>query len=101
MLLADIAAVFTAELPTTCQAQSLPTRWPASKARPWPEFGKARKPISANQLANQLRKFGIAPRCIRIGTETRRGYDIADFADAFARFLPKAHPSRLQHRNNP
>ena len=89
-LLADIAASFTAadadRLPSAKLAEALAS----IEGRPWAEFGKARKPISANQLANQLRKFSIAPHGIRIGTDTPRGYDLADFADAFARFLPKA-----------
>ena len=86
-LLADIAAVFAQrdsdKLPSAKVAEALAN----IEGRPWAEFGKARKPISANQLANQLRKFGIAPHPVRLGTEVARGYDLADFADAFARFL--------------
>jgi hypothetical protein len=90
MLLADIAAAFA-----EAQADKLPSAKLAEalahiEGRPWAEFGKARKPISANQLANQLKKFGITPQLVRLGTDVARGYALADFADAFARFLPKA-----------
>lgn len=89
-LLADIAAIFSEagadKLPSAKLAEALAR----IEGRPWAEFGKARKPISANQVANQLKKFGIAPHVVRLGTEVARGYDLADFADAFARFLPKA-----------
>ena len=98
-LLADIAAVFA-----QCEADKLPSAKLAEalasiEGRPWAEFGKSRKPISANQLANQLRKFALAPHGIRITeqqaqrweikTETPRGYALADFKDAFERFLPQ------------
>jgi len=89
-LLADIAAAFaeaeTDKLPSTKLAEALA----AIEGRPWHEWGKNPKPISANQVANQLKKFGIAPHPIRLGTEVARGYTVADFTDAFARFLPKA-----------
>ena len=89
-LLADIAAAFA-----EAEADKLPSAKLAEvlahiEGRPWAEFGKARKPISANQLANQLKKFGIAPQLVRLGTDVARGYALADFTDAFARFLPKA-----------
>src|SRR5262249_48812509 len=56
--------------------------------RPWAEWGKHRRAISPNQLANQLRRFGIFPRGIRVGDETPRGYLLDDFREAFSRYLP-------------
>ena len=89
-LLADIAAVFaeaeTEKIPSAKLAEALA----AIEGRPWHEWGKNQKPISANQVASQLKKFGIAPHGIRIGNDTPRGYDRADFQDAFARFLQNA-----------
>ena len=61
----------------------------ALEGRPWPEFGKARKPISANQLANPLRRFGVTPRTIRLAPgDTAKGYHREDFKEVFDRFLP-------------
>ena len=88
LLLSDTAAIFTAEgtdrLPSSNLAESLA----AIEGRPWAEWGKHRKPISTNQLANQLRRFGISPRGIRVGDETPRGYLLDDFKEAFSRYLP-------------
>jgi putative DNA primase/helicase len=88
LLLSDIADIFTAEstdkLPSSKLAESLA----AIEGRPWAEWGKHRKPISTNQLANQLRRFGISPRGIRVGEETPRGYLLDDFREAFSRYLP-------------
>jgi hypothetical protein len=45
-------------------------------------------PYSAlSWLARGLQPFGINSRVMRIGTQCAKGYDLADFTDAFARFL--------------
>ncbi len=45
-------------------------------------------PLSAaSRLALLLLPFGIRPRTMRIGTLRLKGYDLADFAEAFARFV--------------
>ena len=58
------------------------------EGKPWPEFGKAGKPISANQIARLLARFGIHSRTIRVGDNTPKGYFLEDFQDAFTRYLP-------------
>lgn len=87
ILLADTAVIFTAagvdRLPSAKLAEELAN----IEGRPWPEFGKARKPISANQLANLLRRFGVTPHTVRDGAATWKGYTLADFSEAFDRFL--------------
>lgn len=55
--------------------------------RPWPEW-KDGRPLTARQLARLLKPFGIKPRAERDGGEVFKGYDPADFADAFGRYLP-------------
>jgi len=96
-LLADIAAIFgkedTDKIPSAKLADSLA----AMEGRPWAEWGRQRKPISPNQLANQLHPFGISPQVIRIGNETPRGYLLEQFLEQFDRYLPK-HP--LSDRNS-
>jgi hypothetical protein len=62
----------------------------------WAEWGRARKPISTHQLAKLLRRFHVSPHTIRVGDETPRGYYLADFAEAFSRYLPE--PPRLRVR---
>jgi len=98
MLLSDIAAAFAAQqadrLPSTELAEALA----AIEGRPWAEWGKYRRPISVNQLAKQLRPFGVKPDDIKFGGTTLRGYWLADFDEAFSRYLPKTGFSEF---NNP
>jgi hypothetical protein len=87
MLLADLKGIFD-----ECQSDRIFSKHLVGALndmieRPWPE-AKHGKPISETWLARRLRPFGISPRTLRIGRETRaKGYDIADFADAFERYL--------------
>jgi hypothetical protein len=61
--------------------------------RPWPEFGKARKPISAPQVAKLLRDVEVSSNTVhrgKRGTEGYRhaqGYRRKDLEDAFTRYL--------------
>jgi len=89
-LLADIAAIFAREGTDKLPSNKLAEGLAGIEGRPWAEFGKHRKPISPNQLANQLRPFGVAPSTIRVGDETPRGYLRPDFQEAFERYLPKS-----------
>ena len=91
-LLADIAAIFAAEGTDRLSSAKLTESLAAIEGRPWAELGKHRKPISTNQLATQLRRFGISPDGIRIGGETPRGYLLDWFQEAFDRYLPKPRP---------
>ena len=57
------------------------------------------KPINPRQLAKLLVAYGIRPKTVRHGTETPKGYERAQFDDAFARYLD---PQKLpQQRNAP
>ena len=100
LLLADIAAIFVSQgdkLPSATLAESLA----AIEGRPWAEYGRHRKPISPNQLANLLRRFGISSCKIRFGEKTLQGYDRADFKDAFARYLPQTAFSEWNNGTTP
>ena len=119
LLLADIAAIFAAQdpdkLPSLPEAlatihggqandklasATLCESLAAIEGRPWSEWGRQHKPISPNQLAKLLRPFGVAPHGIRVGGETPRGYEVADFDEAFFAIFAGLPASRLQHRNN-
>ncbi len=39
-------------------------------------------------LARTLKPFGVHPKKVRVGGDTKQGYELADFAEAFARYLP-------------
>jgi putative DNA primase/helicase len=89
LLLADIAEIFDKEATEKIPSARLAEELSAIEGRPWAEWGKHRKPISPNQLASQLHRFGIKPHGIRVGDNTPRGYRLTDFQDAFERYLPK------------
>jgi hypothetical protein len=89
-LLADIRALFREEATDRLSSAELGGRLASIEGRPWAEYGKARRPISPNQIANLLREFGVSTRNVRIGAEVRKGYSLGDFEDAFSRYLPQA-----------
>jgi putative DNA primase/helicase len=73
-LIVDIRDAFTAAGVDKLASKDLAERLAQIEGRPWAEFGKCRRPISANQLANLLRGFGVSSRVVRIGDDTPRGY---------------------------
>jgi hypothetical protein len=46
------------------------------------------KPLNDRGLARRLCEYGIKSRTVRIGDATPRGYERADFIDAWSRYLP-------------
>jgi len=60
------------------------------------------KGLTANSLSGLLRPFGIRSHgSMRIGDKTLKGYQLADFTSAFARYLPSepSHPSQPASTN--
>jgi Protein of unknown function (DUF3631) len=55
---------------------------------PWATWNRG-FPMKPRQLAQRLAEFGIKPKTIRVSgaSGTPKGYDIADFRDAFTRYL--------------
>jgi len=80
----------------------------AREVRPWAEFGRARRPITAIRLASLLRPYKIKPGSIRTGPgdeDTAKGYKRTQFIDAFDRYLPPpakqaVTPSQPNELNN-
>ncbi|MFG0639844.1 DUF3631 domain-containing protein [Delftia sp. WSY_22] len=53
------------------------------------------KPLAARQLAKFMSAYGIKTKTVRMNANyTPKGYEVRDFADAFARYLPEL-PSEL------
>jgi putative DNA primase/helicase len=62
--------------------------------RPWPEWGKERKPMTGPQLASMLKPLRIPTgKAVRRGEEVAKGYRREDLVDAFKRY---ARPSNGQ-----
>lgn len=88
-LLADTKAVFEANCADRIASKDLAEALGGMEDRPWAEWGRAQKPITAPQVARQLGRHGIVPRTVRLPDGTRlKGYEHADFAEAWLRYLP-------------
>lgn len=53
----------------------------------WATYNRGR-PVTARQLSKRLGEFGIKPRTVRAGFDTKKGYSLDQFKDAFTRYLP-------------
>lgn len=97
LLLQDLYEIFERDGADKIFSHSLVAELVTREERPWPEW-KAGKPLTVRQLARLLQPFGIRPRQIRIGDETRKGYRLQDLDDAFERYVT---PPIRNNRNNP
>jgi putative DNA primase/helicase len=87
-LLFDIRAAFTAKGVDRLRSEELVDHLVSLEDRPWPEWGRARKPITKVQVARLLKPLRISPGSIRLPNgSTPKGYYRTAFTDAFARYL--------------
>ena len=56
--------------------------------RPWVEYGRKAKPLSARQLAALLKPFGVKPGSLKFHGADAKGYAREALGDAFSRYLP-------------
>lgn len=97
-LLADIQHVFKKKNAAKISTVDLIEALCADEEAAWATYNRG-KPLTPRQLARQLAAYGISSKTVRLGhANTPKGFDTAQFADAFARYL--AAPEKLpQHRN--
>ena len=93
VLLGDIRDIFDTPRASKLFSSTLVDDLTQLEHRPWGS-------LNQHALAQMLRPFGIAPRVIRIGQKTSRGYERAWFADAFVRYVPEPRNDR-NNRNGP
>lgn len=86
-LLADIRDLFENSGTSRLGSEEIVRALSLMEERPWPEWYHG-QPISTRQLAKQLKPFGVTPKVQRFAGETARGYELGDFEDTFARYLP-------------
>ena len=87
-LLADIKAVFdarTGEWADRMFSEMLADALASIEGGSWAEYGKARKPITKNQLARLLSGFKVTPDTVWIGRNPRQGYQRHQFEDVWTR----------------
>ena len=90
-LLSDVRDVLAARGGDRITTADLLAGLTEDQEAPWLTYNRG-KPLSARQLARKLGGFGIVSKTIRVGGSTPKGYLIADFADAFKRYLPQTPP---------
>lgn len=86
-LLADLRRYFTGKHATSYPTTALLQFLNEIDDAPWPTLAKG-KPMTARHLSRLLHPYGIFPHPIRLGATVAKGYEVADFADAFSRYLP-------------
>jgi hypothetical protein len=85
-LLTSIRVVFEERAAERLSSADLVAALVADEEAPWGDLrGKVLDPRS---LSTRLRPFGVRPRNVRLGTAQAKGYERADFEDAWARYLP-------------
>jgi Protein of unknown function (DUF3631) len=89
-LLVDINATFMQRATARLLSGDLVEALVAMEGRPWAEFSKIRKPLTQNGLARLLKPLKITPDNIRVGDRVAKGYHLAQFQDAFRRYLRDA-----------
>jgi putative DNA primase/helicase len=85
-LLTDIRRVFRAVESDRIPSVDLVAALAAMEERPWGEWNRG-GPITPIQVAALLRPWRIAPKTIRFSAGSAKGYLVADFGDAFGRYL--------------
>lgn len=86
-LLADIRTVFDERKTDSVPSKELAECLCEIEGRPWAEWNHG-KPMSANNLARQLKKHHIHSLKIRFGSGPVQGYRRGDFEDAWLRYCP-------------
>ena len=91
-LLADVKAVFDDKRASKIFSADLLNALVADEEAPWATWNRG-KPMSPRQLSAKLADFGAKSKQVRVGFETKKGYLLEDFGDAFARYLSAGTPS--------
>lgn len=86
-LLRDIKEVFALKRVIRIPSGDLIGELCKDTTRPWVDY-KSGRPINPRQVATILKEFGVFARDTRFGVSTLRAYHLAEFQDAFDRYLP-------------
>jgi putative DNA primase/helicase len=85
-LLADVRDVFERENVPRISSADLLRALCDDDEGPWATYNRG-KPMTPRTLARLLSAYQISSKTIRIGYDTPKGFDRAQFADAFCRYL--------------
>ena len=98
-LLADLRRYFDGGQATSHPTTALLQHLIEIDDAPWATYAKG-KPMTARHLARILHPYGILPQNIRVGNTVPKGYNVSDFADAFARYLPSIRYNATSESNS-
>jgi putative DNA primase/helicase len=88
-LLMDIAILFLRTDKERVFSKLLVAWLESFEDRPWMELRKG-KAITELWLAQQLRRYGVRPKTMRIGEERAKGYEKEDLKEVFRRYIPRS-----------
>lgn len=97
-LLADIQEIFETKKALKISTADLIEALCSDDEKSWSTYNRG-KPISAKQISSRLSGYGIRSKTVRIGYVTIKGFELEQFADAFARYLPPT-PSENPSQGN-
>ena len=99
LLLRDLHRIFRGhdKMPTETILEALH----GIEESPWADLHG--KPVDARWLSRQLTKYSVKPKVIRTATGTPRGYDAADLADPWTRYVapPEGAIGKLGEEETP
>lgn len=98
-LLTDIKAAFERKRVSKMFSTDLLAALCEDTEAPWSTWNRGRE-MTARQLSERMKNFGLKPHDIRIGTENSKGYSLDKFRDAFARYLPLVPDSSATPRQS-
>ncbi|MGX9717106.1 DUF3631 domain-containing protein [Janthinobacterium lividum] len=88
-LLRDIQKAFNSACTSKLATSTLIGILCTDREGPWSSYANA-KPITPREVSNLLTDFNIVSKNLRFGTDVvLKGYELAQFEDAFARYIPK------------
>ncbi|MBA2555899.1 MAG: DUF3631 domain-containing protein [Chloroflexi bacterium] len=103
LLLADCRAAFDRTGADRLLTVNLIEELLTDEERPWREYGRNDRGITAHGVSRLLRGYGVRPVLVRLGTTVGRGYRRSDFESAWSRYLPPVAepPIRYSVTNGP
>lgn len=88
LLLGDLRDLFALRGKDRLESSDIVGALALMEDRPWPAWGRERRPLTRDTLARLLKPYGIRPR----KSGDFRGYDRLDLEDAWACYLPPPSP---------
>jgi putative DNA primase/helicase len=93
-LLTDIRNIFDAKSFLKISFKDLLAKLIDDDELSWSTYNRG-KPITARQITKRLIAFGIKSKAIRLGNDVSKGFDLDQFAEAFARYLPETSDKQV------